>query len=114
VTITIEERLERALHEMELMVDDLADAKAKWISLDNSTKSVIAVAMKDAERAGCAAVSAQERDARASDSLRVHLDGLTEAVRDYERKRLRYDVKKLKWETWRSRMSFEKTMAGLR
>ena len=114
MTTTVEDRLEHALHEMEMMVDPLADAKAKLASLDNSTKSVIAVAMKDAQRGGHSAVSAQEREARASDALRVHLDGLTEAVRDYERKRLRYDVKKLKWETWRSRMSFEKTMAGLR
>lgn len=64
-----------------------AIAAAEHAKLDLMRHSVIAMLMRDAESAGQKTAAAQERDARASQIYRDHIDKIAKAVLELEEAR---------------------------
>jgi hypothetical protein len=107
--------IERLLHEYREKVDEYAKARARRTYIEEFKKSKHAILMRQADRDGFKTVSAQDREALASDEYIELLDGLKEAVEAEER--LRYDLRALEmraevWRTLRADERFEKKSYG--
>lgn len=79
-----------------------AQAKANRIYLEEFRKSKKALLMKEAERAGHNAVSAQEREAYADAGYQKHLEALRDAVMAEEELRWLMVGAQAKIEVWRT------------
>ncbi|MCA8385318.1 hypothetical protein [Burkholderia multivorans] len=79
-----------------------AKAKAERVYLEEFRKSKKALLMKDAERAGHNAVSAQEREAYADEGYQQHLLALQGAVEAEEKLRWLMVAAQAKIEVWRT------------
>lgn len=88
----IEELLERYRQ----LADRYAPARAARGHLEDYKKSCLAMLMKDAEKAGHKAVSAQEREAYANPTYVKLLDDLKTAV--FEEEKVRYHLKAVELE----------------
>jgi hypothetical protein len=71
----------KSLQAMQSTGPRLAQAKADRVYLEEYRKSLKAILMRSAEKAGNTSAAAQEREAYADESYSAHLDGLKEAVR---------------------------------
>lgn len=80
---------------------DAAQARADRSVLEQGLKRIKAVEMQKAS----GAVSAQERDAYASDAYRVALDGLKEAIFADEKIRALRDAHAARIEAWRTQQA---------
>ena len=109
-----EDRIEQRMHELRATARDLADAAALRYNLEHSRKSVVAMAMKTAEKHGAKTAAAQEREAFASAEYQQWLAGSTEAVRNHERLRLEWKVIELRFEHWRTRQATKRAEMSLR
>jgi len=100
----IEELLERYRQ----LADRYAPARAQREYLDEYRKSMLAMLMRDAERAGFNSGVAQEREARASDGYLKMLDDLKTAV--FEEEKIRYHLKavELEIEIYRTKSANER------
>jgi non-homologous end joining protein Ku len=100
----IEELLERYRQ----LADRYAPARAQREYLDEYKKSMLALLMKDAERAGYNSGVAQDREARANDKYLELLDNLKTAV--FEEEKIRYHMKATEWEIeiWRTKQANER------
>jgi hypothetical protein len=114
VKLVNQEAVERGLDQMEGLVEPLAKAKAHLHAMTKSEKAIIAREQKLAESKGVGGVTAQEREAYASGRYEDWIKESSEAVEDYEIKRLQYETKKARFEAWRTRVATERTLAGLR
>lgn len=92
----------RALDFIRDNASEYAKAKATRVYLEEFRKSKKALLMKDAERAGHNAVSAQEREAYADEGYRQHLESLQAAVEAEEKLRWLMVVAQAKIEVWRT------------
>jgi hypothetical protein len=92
----------RALDFIRDNAPEYAKAKATRVYLEEFRKSKKALLMKDAERAGHNAVSAQEREAYADESYRQHLESLQAAVEAEEKLRWLMVAAQAKIEVWRT------------
>ncbi|KVP90914.1 hypothetical protein WJ95_09540 [Burkholderia ubonensis] len=79
-----------------------AKAKAERVYLEEFRKSKKSLLMKDAERAGHNAVSAQEREAYADEGYQQHLLALQGAVEAEEKLRWLMIAAQAKIEVWRT------------
>ncbi len=102
------------MHELRVQAGALADAAALRHQLENSRKSVLAIAMKEAEKNGHSSVAAQDREAHASAAYQAWLEGSTEAVRNHERLRLEFELIKVRFEMWRTRQATKRAEMTLR
>lgn len=83
-------------------------AKAKRTYLEEYKKSLLALLMKGAEKAGHKTVSAQEREAAANDQYIKFLESLQYAIEEEEK--LRFDIKRIEMEieVWRTEQANER------
>lgn len=91
-----------AIKATEYLVDSAypyGDARARAAFAEHSLRRVKALAMK---ASGETAVSAQEREAYASDQYQAALDELFEATRECERMRAARDAAVVRVDVWRS------------
>lgn len=100
----IEEMLERYRQ----LADRYAPARANRGYLEDYKKSCLAMLMKQALVGGHTAVSAQEREAAASDTYTQLLADLKIAVEEEEK--IRYHLKAVEWEIeiWRTKQANER------
>lgn len=89
----------KCLEYMQATAPKLAAAKANVVLLEEGLKSVKAVQMK---KHGGLPVSAQEREALASEEYQIAINGLSAAVQEYETLRLMYNAATAKVDVWRS------------
>jgi hypothetical protein len=92
----------RALDFIRDNASEYAKAKATRVYLEEFRKSKKALLMKDAERAGHNAVSAQEREAYADEGYQDHLKSLQAAVESEEKLRWLMVAAQAKIEVWRT------------
>ena len=78
---------------------DIAAAKADLVKHENMLRVVKAIAMK---HSGETAVSAQEREAYASDQYKRAVQDLTQATEQHELLRTKREAAKMQIEFWRS------------
>jgi len=107
--------IERLMQEYREKVEEYAKARARRTYIEEFKKSKHAILMRQADRDGFKTVSAQDREALASDEYLELLNGLKEAVEAEER--LRYDLRALEmraevWRTLRADERFEKKSYG--
>lgn len=110
---TYEDAIEARMHELRSRAREMADAAALRYNLDHARKSVVALAMKSAEKHGATSGVAQEREAYASAEYQQWLAGSTEAVRNHERLRLEWEVMRLRFEAWRTRQATRRAEMSL-
>jgi hypothetical protein len=102
------------MHDLRVQAGELADAAATRYQLENARKAVLAVAMKEAEKAGHKSAAAQEREAYASAEYQAWLSGATEAVRTHERLRLEFELVRVRFEIWRTKQATRRAEMTLR
>lgn len=93
---------QRAASATEYLIDSAAEigaAKFDLVRCENMLRAVKALAMKNS---GQNAVSAQERDAYASEAYSNAVNELARAAADYEELRAKRDAAKARIEYWRS------------
>lgn len=95
----IEELIERYRQ----LADRYAPARANREYIDEYKKTLLALLMKDAERAGVTSAVGQERDARAHPEYSKLLDGLKEAVLEEEKIRYHLKAAELEIEIYRTK-----------
>lgn len=100
----IEELLERYRQ----LADRYAPARANREYLDEYKKSMLALLMKDAERAGYNSGVAQEREARANEQYLKLLDDLKTAVLEEEKIRYHLKAVELEIEIYRTKSANER------
>lgn len=100
----IEELLERYRQ----LADRYAPARATRGYLEDFKKSLLALLMKDAERAGVTSAAGQERDSLCRKEYTELLDQLKAAV--LEEEKIRYHLKAVEWEIeiWRTKQANER------
>lgn len=81
---------------------EYAQARANRVYMEEFRKSKKALLMKEAERAGHNAVSAQEREAYADKGYMEHLEALRDAVKKEEEFRWMMIAAQAKIEVWRT------------
>lgn len=101
---------QKALRSIAAMAPEYAQAKADRIYCDEYRKSLKAMLMKDALAEGFEASNAQEREAYAHPTYRVHLEALREAVRAEEVLRWRLVAAEAAVEVWRSQEASNRMM----
>ncbi|CAB5220474.1 hypothetical protein UFOVP236_72 [uncultured Caudovirales phage] len=103
------DEIEQLLNKYRKLGPASSDARAKRTYLEEYKKSLLALLMKDAERKGATAVSAQEREAYARKEYIEHLEALEIAVREDEAQR--FEIKRLEMEieVWRTHQANERT-----
>lgn len=79
------EAYEKRCNELDELAADYAKAEAERSYLEEFKKSKLAILMKEAETKGFKAISAQEREARASDTYIELLQGLRVATEEAEK-----------------------------
>lgn len=94
-----ENEVQRSVDYLLQTAGDSAQARANRVVLEHGLKRVKALAMM---RHGNLPVSAQEREAYASDDYRVALDGLQRAIFEDEQHRALRDAHSAKIEAWRT------------
>ena len=97
-----DEVAEKAINYIRDNAERYGNAKARAEYLKESTKSIKALCMIDAERAGHKTLSAQEREAYNDPRYEAHLTGLREAIRESESLKIRLKAAELKFELWRT------------
>jgi hypothetical protein len=95
VTNETTERIERFLNRFRQACTRRAEAEASYEGLEHQRKIVLAEAMKQAERDGHSAVSAQEREARVSEDYRYIIQCIINARLELELARAEVDRLKL-------------------
>lgn len=95
----IEELIERYRQ----LADRYAPARANREYIDEYKKTLLALLMKDAERAGVTSAVGQEREARAHQKYIELLDGLKEAVLQEEKIRYHLKAAELEIEIYRTK-----------
>lgn len=93
---------QKALRSMARMAPEYAQAKANRIYCEEYRKSLKALLMKEAIAKGFDAVNAQEREAYADASYKLHLEALRAAVEAEEVLRWRLVAAEAAVEVWRS------------
>lgn len=81
---------------------DFAKAKAQRVYLEEFRKSKKAILMKDALKAGCEAVNAQEREAYSHADYLELIKGLGEAVEIEEKLKWQLEAARLRVDIWRT------------
>lgn len=97
----------KCLEFMQASAPKLAQAKANVVLLEEGLKSVKAIQMK--KHAGMP-VSAQEREALASEEYQIAIKGVSAAVQEYEQIKALFNVAQTKVEVWRSMESSNRAM----
>ena len=92
----------RALDWIRDHAQEMADAKATRVQIEEFRKSKKALLMRDAESRGFTTSAGQEREAYAHPDYIKLLDGLKEAVANEERLRWLMVAAQLRCEVWRS------------
>ena len=101
-----------ALHDrLGQLGEEWADKDAAFHLLDDMTKSVLSECMADHEDKSNAAA---ETLARRSEMYLHHLESLSDARKEMNRARVKYDSAKAWIELWRTRQATERAAMGLR
>jgi len=99
-------------HELSVRGLDWADKDSAFKALDDVTKSVLSECI--AELNEDLSMAASETKARRSQKYKAHLKALSEARRECNRARVKYDTYKAFAELLRSREATERALASLR
>ncbi len=99
--------VERALDYLRDNAETMGKAKAEAVRAEHMLKHIKAMAMK---LSGESAVSAQEREALASEQYVVAIDTTARAAGEYERLRALREAAALKIEAWRTASSNYRSM----
>ena len=91
--------VDEAVHWLMNSADIIATAKATLVYLEEYRKSLKAQIMKEY---GDMSVSAQEREAYASERMIEHIKAIQKATYNYERLRFKKEAQMAKIETWRT------------
>lgn len=99
---------EELLDKYRQLAELYAPAKATREYLEEYKKSLLALLMKDAEKAGFTSAVTQEREGRSRPEYHRLLDELRQAV--HEEEKLRYHLKaaEIEFEMWRTRSANER------
>lgn len=97
-----EQHIEEALHNLMETAAEYAAAKADMQKADHMRSVIKSLAMKAAERDGIKSVTAQEREAYASEQYIKHLDVLWQATVDCETLKGKRMGWQLQIELWRT------------
>ena len=100
--------MEDLLHNYRNLAEKYAPAKAKREYIDEYKKSLLAILMKGAEKAGVTSAVAQERDARARPEYLELLDGLQVAIHEEEKLRFHMKALEIEIEVWRTKSANER------
>lgn len=99
--------VEKALDWLRDNAEDIGRAKAEAVKAEHMLKHTKAIAMK---LHGALSVSAQEREAYASDQYLMALERSAEAAGEYERLKSLREAASLKIEAWRTASSNYRSM----
>jgi hypothetical protein len=111
--LTWEAQLERALHELEELLVAAADARSEAESLDEKRKQVRAT-MFVHFRSNGAAVGEAEFSAVASPAYKAAADEWDAANRAWRKADAKAEVRRLRFEAWRTSQATERAKIGLR
>lgn len=100
--------VEQLLDTYRSLIDPYAKAKSKRNYLEEYKKSLIAIQMKVAEQNGSKTVSAQERDAYASNEYIEMLESIKNLTEEEESLRYRIRQLEMEIEVWRSQQANER------
>lgn len=98
----MDDEKESKLDAIRRKIAEHAKARADAEYLDEFKKSKLAMLMKEYEKSGFSAVSAQEREARADPKYIEILEGLREATEKAERQRWELRLLEMEFEKWRT------------
>ncbi len=99
---------------LETLCDDYAEAQAEATFLDDYTKSLLAMLMKEAETKGATSAAIQEREARRSESFVTHLKGKQAATEKALKARGRWELARMKFEWARTKAANRRAEMNLR
>lgn len=97
--IVTDESVERALDWLRDNADEIAEAKRQAVKYDHMLKHTKAVVMKSHAELP---VSAQEREAMASDAFKAAIENAANAAAEYEKLKALREAAALRIEVWRS------------
>lgn len=103
---------EKIAHELSVRGLDWADKDAAFKALDDVTKTVLSECISDLNEELSA--TAADTKARRAQKYREHLQSLSEARKECNRARVKYDTYKAFAELLRSREATERALASLR
>ena len=104
-----EKEVEEAVHKLIDGAEDIAKAKADLIYAEEYKKSIKAMIMKDG-RLGNMPISAQEREAVASEEYKKQLEKIRDCTLNYEKLRAERVGLEAMIEFWRSRSANERAV----
>jgi len=104
-----EKEVEEAVHKLINGAEDIAKAKADLIYAEEYKKSIKAMIMKDG-RLGNMPISAQEREALASEEYKTQLEKIRDCTLNHEKLRAERVGLEAMIEFWRSRSANERAV----
>jgi hypothetical protein len=99
---------------LEQLSDEYAEAQATASFLDDYTKSLLAMLMKEAETKGATSATIQEREARRSEAFVTHLKGKQAATEAAIKARGRWELARMKFEWARTKAANRRAEMNLR
>jgi len=102
-----DETLEMKLHDLRTIGQKHAEAKANLTKLEHSRKILLATLMKEkminSNTGKLDSVNAQEREARADDRYKQHIDALAIAVKEEAKWHWEKRIVEINFETWKTK-----------
>lgn len=109
----LEERLERALHEMDEVLDNAAETKARVEEMEERRKQTLSTMVVHYRTEGMG-VGEAEHQARASKPYKDASEDWIAANYAFRRADAQATKKQLRFDAWRSRMALEREQMKLR
>lgn len=102
-----EDTLEMKLHDLRMIGQKHAEAKSKLTKLEHSRKILLATIMKEkminSNTGKLDSVNAQEREARADDRYKQHIEALAIAVKEEAKWHWEKRIVEINFETWKTK-----------
>ena len=102
------DNMEEMLERYRQLGERYAEAKSTREYLDEYKKTRLALLMRKAEQLGVTSVTAQERDARASEEYQQQLSDLRIAIHEEEKTRYHLKAVEIEIEVWRTKSANER------
>lgn len=102
-----EDTLEMKLHDLRMIGQKHAEAKSQLTKLEHSRKILLATIMKEkminSNTGKLDSVNAQEREARADDRYKQHIEALAVAVKEEAKWHWEKRIVEINFETWKTK-----------
>lgn len=102
-----EDTLEMKLHDLRMIGQKHAEAKSQLTKLEHSRKILLATIMKEkminSNTGKLDSVNAQEREARADDRYKQHIEALAIAVKEEAKWHWEKRIVEINFETWKTK-----------